>query len=529
MIFTSFSFIIFLTCVVVIYFLCPAKYRWTVLLIGSLIFYGMASKKFLPFIIATAAVSYLAARLMHKINADNTEKISHLEDKKEIQALKQKSQRDCRKIVTVAIIFIIGYLACTKFGNTVIEWLRQSSGNTEQPVLSAISIIVPLGISYYSFSTVGYMLDVYWKRYEPEKNFFKYLLYVIYFPHILQGPIARYNRLGIQFSQEHRFDYKRVCFGVQLILWGFFQKLVIADRLAIFINAVYKDYMNQCGSILFLATLLYAVQIYTDFAGCVNIARGTSQIFGIELEDNFRQPYFSQSVDEFWRRWHITLGAWFKDYLCMPITIAKPVKNLSKSVKDKFGLEASKKVTMMIALIAVWICTGVWHGTGLNYVAWGIWQGGIIIFSLLMEPLYVKTRKYLNIKDTAIEWKAFRILRTFILTGIIPRVIVRAGTLDAAWVIFGKFFRDLQISALWNGQVFNYGLSKIHFVIAVMAILILLIVSVLKENGISIRERIADMNIVVRWFIYIAAFYAVVLFGIYGPGYDASAFVYMGF
>lgn len=526
MIFTSFSFLLFLTCVTAGYFLCPVKHRWIVLLIASIIFYCLASVSFLPFILVTSAVSYLTAGFIQKENEACAAKVAATKDKAEIKSLKENCKKKCRRMMLTAVILIIGYLAVTKFGNTLISWLSLATGESS---FSAVSIIVPLGVSYYSFSTVGYVLDVYWKRYQPEKNFLKYLLYVMYFPHILQGPIARFDRLGVQFSKEHRFDYERFCFGIQLIVWGFFQKLVIADRVGIFVSAVYDDYADQYGVILLIATLFYAVQIYTDFAGCVNIAKGVSQIFGIEIENNFRQPYFSKSVDEFWRRWHMTLGAWFKDYLCMPVSVSKPVKNASKKIRKRFGSQAGKNVTTIAALIVVWICTGVWHGTGWNYVVWAIWQGGIIILSLLLEPYYDVAKSKLHINDASGFWKAFQMLRTFILTGIIPRVIVRASSLGAAWTIFRNFFADLNLSALFDGSLLNYGLTKVNFVIAIASIMVLIAVSLLKERGISIRESIGKMNIVVRWTIYIAAFYSVVILGIYGPGYDASAFVYMGF
>ena len=225
----------------------------------------------------------------------------------------------------------------------------------------------------------------------------------------------------------------------------------------------------------------------------------------------------------------MTLGAWFKDYLCMPVSVSKPVKDASKKIRKKYGSQAGKNVTTIAALIVVWICTGVWHGTGWNYVVWAIWQGGIIILSLLMEPYYDIAKSKLHINDASNGWKAFQMVRTFLLTGIIPRVIVRASSLGAAWTIFRNFFADLNVSALFDGSLLNYGLTEENFVIAIIAIVILIIVSVLKEKGISIRESIGKMNIVVRWAIYIVAFYSVVIFGIYGQGYDASAFVYMGF
>lgn len=535
MVFTSFSFLLFLICSVAVYFLCPVKFRWIVLLLASGVFYCFANVKFLPFIIVTAAISYLTARLIHKQNEKCVAQIAELDGEEDVKEkakmLKSKCKSKCRALVTLAIVLIIGYLGVTKFGKQFLDWMNTMLGDGGSPALSAITIIVPLGISYYSFSTVGYMLDVYWKRYEPEKNFLKYLLYVMYFPHILQGPIARYDRLGVQFSQEHRFDYKRVCFGAQLILWGFFQKLVIADRINIFVTAIYdnSNYTTQYGSVLLFATVLYAIQIYTDFAGCVNIARGVSQIFGIELENNFRQPYFAKSVDEFWRRWHMTLGAWFKDYVCIPVSVAKPVKNTAKFIRKRFGSGAGKNVTTIAALIVVWICTGVWHGTGTNYILWAVWQGGIIVLSLILEPVYGKAKKLFHINDNSVEWKGFQMLRTFILTGLIPRVIVRSAWVGGAFTIFKQIFTDFHVKALYDGTLLQCGLDGVNFWILFIAVIILIVTSVMKEMGISIRESISKMHIVVRWTIYIVAFYSVVIFGIYGPGYDASAFVYMGF
>lgn len=530
MLFTEFTFLLFLVGVIAAYFICPVKYRWTVLLIASVIFYAIAGVQFLPFIFLTATLSFFTAKRIHKENQDCAETVALLKgDKNAVKECKEASKRKCRGYMVTAVVIILAYLGYTKFGRTVINWMATAAGVSGDGFSAAAFVIVPLGISYYSFSTIGYVLDIYWKRYTPETNFLKYLLYVMYFPHILQGPIARFNKLGVQFSQEHRFDYKRVCFGMQLMMWGFFQKLFIADRLNLYVSAVFNDCANQYGVVLLIAIIFYAVQIYTDFSGCVNMARGMSQIFGIELEDNFRQPYFARSVDEFWRRWHITLGAWFKDYLCMPVSVSKTVKNASKAVRKKFGSEAGKHFITITALIAVWISTGVWHGTGLNYIIWAAWQCGIIVLSLLLEPTYAVVKKKLRINEDAFDWKVFQILRTFILTGIIPRIIVRSSSLENAWIFFRNMLSRTNLSALTDGTLFTFGMDEFNFVLSLVGIVVLFTVSVLKENGVSIRESIAQMNIVVRWAIYIGVFYTIIIFGIYGPGYDASAFAYMGF
>lgn len=527
--FVSFTFLGGFLFLVLIYFICPVKLRWLTLLIASIIFYCVSGIEYLPFILLTAFISYMTALLVDKNYRKLDEALSKIQDKDEIKQLKVKSKKKCKKLIIAAMVLIIGYLCYTKFAQKIINLFVMSFDSSLASGLSALTIIIPLGISYYTFSTVGYVLDIYWKRYPAEKNFLKYLLYVMYFPHILQGPIARYNRLGTQLCAEHHFDYKRVCFGAQLMIWGFFQKLVIADRLSIFVGAVYDDCENQPGSALLIATLFFAVQIYTDFAGCVNMARGMSQIFGIELEDNFRQPYFSTSVEEFWRRWHITLGAWFRDYLCMPVSVSAPVKKWSKAARKKWGNEAGKNVTTISALVVVWICTGLWHGTGLNYVIWGIWQGGIIILSVLMKDTFVKMKGYFHIDDESRDWRRFQLIRTFILTGIIPRVITRAPDLYAAADIFRSMFTRFDIWVLFNGSLYDYGLARPDFWLGVISIAVLFYISLLKERGVSIRETIAEKNIVIRWSIYLLAIMSVLIFGKYGSGYDAKSFVYMGF
>ena len=210
------------------------------------------------------------------------------------------------------------------------------------------------GISYYTFSSLSYLLDVYWKRVGYENNYFRFLLYLVYFPHILQGPIERYGRLGARLKGEFRFDYDRVVRGIQLILWGYFKKLVIADRIDIFITKVYEDYRYAGAYVLALSILLAVVYIYSDFSGCMDIARGISQIFGIELDLNFNHPFSSTSIVEFWRRWHISLTTWFRDYVYIPLGGSR--EGTGKTIRNLF---------------VVWLLTGIWHGANYTFIFWG--------------------------------------------------------------------------------------------------------------------------------------------------------------
>lgn len=522
MVFTSLKFLIFLLCTVIVYFICPSRIRWVVLLCASLVFYSISSVEYLPFILITSLISYFVALKISSIQDASVKSLEEAASSEEKKKIKANTKSKCKRYMIGALVIIIGYLMYTKFALKI--WKLFNSD-----VDTAFKVIVPLGISYYTFSTVGYVLDIYWKRYKAEKNFFRYLLYVSYFPHILQGPIARYDRLGFQFKEEHYFDYDRVTKGVQLMVWGFFQKLVIADRISPFVSDVLDNVKAHGGCLLLMAIGLYAVQLYADFDGCVNIARGMSQIFGIELEENFRRPYFSKSVDEYWRRWHMTLGAWFKDYLCMPVSVSGPVKNLSKSVRKKLGNTAGKKTTSVCAVIAVWICTGVWHGTGINYILWGVWQGGIIIFSMIMDEHFEKAKSKLKIKNDAYGWQGFQIIRTFILTAIIPRIITRANSLGDSARIVKRILVKPQFSEVFTGEVLSHGIDKLNMIVLIIAIVMWIVIAIIKEKGVSIRDTIAAKPLPIRWFIYMAGFYIIVIFGVYGPGYDASSFVYMGF
>ncbi len=494
--YTSFAFFLFVAASAAAYFLLPLKIRWAALLCASIGFYAAADLTCLPVLLAEAAVSFFGAKLIRG-GGD----------------LPDAPKR--RKVLLAVLIILIGVLAAVK----LVRYIRPD-----------IPLIMPVGLSYYTFSNIGYILDIYWKRYDAESNPLKYLLFVSFFPHILQGPIPRFDRLGHQLFEGHRFEYRRVTFGIQLILYGLFQKLVIADRLGIFVDAVFDDYQSQYGLVMLAAIFFYAIQLYMDFAGCVNIARGTAQIFGIELEENFRQPYFSTSVDEFWRRWHITLGAFFRDYVGMPVSVSKRVKRWSKSVRKSRGKEAAKHVSSLSAVAVVWLCTGLWHGTGLNYLIWALWQGGIIAFSIIMENRYKAMRNALHIRSDSRGFHLFQIARTFLLAGIIPRIITRAPSVGAAFVIIKHCFANSGLQQFHLGKgLEQYGWSRWHLAIAVTAMLIQLLISILKERGVMIRERIASLALPLRWLLYLMLLYSVVLFGIYGPGFDPKNFVYMGF
>lgn len=525
MTFLSGTFFIFIAASFLLYFVTPLSLRWLVLLAASLVFYAAAGVSKLPFLLAAALVVYAAARRMDAIYQSRETFFSeHKPERAEKRRLQQEDKKKCRRILTAALVLLLGMLLYSKAGNRIAEALARIAGG-ERP--DWFAVIVPLGISYYTFSAIGYLADVYWKRAQAETNFLKLLLFLAWFPQILQGPIARYGQLAAQLAQGHRFEPKRVCYGLQLALWGYFKKLVIADRLVIFINTVFDGYAQYSGVVFIAATLFSGLQLYCDFSGCMDIARGISQVFGVELEKNFDRPFLAESAAEFWRRWHITLGAWFRDYVYMPLVISPRLTKRVKQVKKAFGDRAGRALATAVPLACVWLLTGLWHGTGANYVAWGVYWGALIICSAVFAPELEKLTRLLRINTETESWRVIRMVRTYLLFSF-GRLLTVPGSLRATLEVIKRTISQRDIWSFFDGSLLEYGLDAKDFTLLAAAVLLMWGVGMMREKG-SVRERIAGYNLAVRWGIYYIAIFAIVVFGIYGPGYDSSTFLYMGF
>lgn len=488
---TSIQFFIFIVTLIVLYFIIPKKVRWVVLLVGSCYFYLAAGIKVFCVACVTVAVTYLAALRIEKATKDKKKK---------------------KFILSVAVIIVLAVLALTKISvhfGWEYSWL-----------------VVPLGISYYTFSLIGYLADVYWKKEKAETNYFKLLLFTLYFPKIIQGPIQKHKSIAAQLIEGHTFSYNNLCAGIQLAMWGYFKKLVIADRAVILVNSVLNEpdkYMEN-GAILAVAVALSAVQLYCDFSGYMDIVIGVSQIFGIELENNFKRPFFSKNSAEFWRRWHITLGAWFKDYVFMPLVISPKLIKFSTWVRTHAGKRAGKAMMNVIPLAVVWLLTGLWHGTGKDYLVWGAYWGIIIILSTVFAPEIKKFNQFLHINTEAPSWKLFQMIRTTVIfCG--GRLLTAPGSLRVSWNIFLAMVRSFHAWSLFDGTMYTLGLDKIDIQLLVLSIIILWIVGMLQERG-SIREKIAGWNALARWGFYAVAFVSIIMLGVYGAGYDASSFAY---
>lgn len=336
--------------------------------------------------------------------------------------------------------------------------------------------------------------------------------------------MERYDDLAMQLYEPHKFNYNNVKFGIQLMVWGFFKKMVIADRAGIFVNTVFADFAQYHGIEIFMAVALYTIQIYAEFSGCIDIVRGLAQVLGINMAENFKRPFFSKSVQEFWRRWHITLGTWLKDYVFYPVSFSGACIKLTEKAK-KLGKFVAKFVPAAFALFFVWFGNGLWHGASWKYVFYGLYYYIIMMLGLLFEPLFNKIITKLKINKEAWWYKLIQMTRTtlFVLIGML---IFRAHRLKDAFTMFMSMLNMDNIGMITNKALYSIGIKPADFMVIAVGVLIMLIISIIQEKGVNIRESIAKKNIFFRWILYYGILLSILIFGIYGPGYVASNFIY---
>jgi D-alanyl-lipoteichoic acid acyltransferase DltB (MBOAT superfamily) len=540
--YTSFNFILFVLAAVIVYFVFPwKKYRWTILLAASMIFYALAGYKYSAFIVFTAMSTFLIGLWLERVTNDasallKSKKTEWSRDEK--KAFKEKLKHRKRLIMTLALVLNFGVLAFLKYYNFFSGSLNDLLGAFKVDFsIPTLRLFLPLGISFYTFQTMGYIVDVYREKTAAEHNPFKFLLFVSFFPQIIQGPISIYDQLAHQLYESHDFDFTRFKHGCMLILWGFFKKLVIADRAVIAISAVTADYNAYNGTTLTFTILLYALQLYADFSGGIDISRGVAQIFGIDLTENFKRPYFSKDISEYWRRWHISLGAWMKNYVFYPVATSKLFLNASKKMKaTRFGKTAAgahiaKVLPTSVASLIVFLLVGIWHGASWKYVAFGVWNGGIIMLSILLQPVFDIIIAKLHINRACFPFRLFQMFRTFLVV-LVGYVFDVAPDFAAGMRTIGLFFTGQNFSE-GLAQIDTLGLNLTEYIVILVCTAVLFTVSVLQEKhepmGESIRILLDRRSFALRWAVILFGVLAVAILGVYGSGYNAADFVYMQF
>ena len=512
----SLTYLIFIIIIMFLYFGMPKKFQWTVLLAGSAVFYLSAGISCVGAILATIVSQYLLAAQLDRMNCRLESKLQESGlSRKEKTMLKKAGAAAKKKYVVFSVLINMGLLCFVKYTGVFFE---------------KIHILVPLGISFYTFKSLGYVIDVYRGKERAETNIFKFALFISYFPAIIQGPIDRYKDLAHQLYTPHFFDYRRVTFGMQRMLWGYVKKLVIAERVAVVVNEVFNNYgvKEYQGFIVFVGVFLYGIQIYADFSGGMDIVCGVSEVFGITLTENFRRPFMAGSVAGVWQRWHITLGAWFRNYLFYPLSLSKPFHDLGKKCRKVFGDKAGKAIPPGLASFTVFLIIGIWHGAGWKYVVYGIYQALFVSTGTLFEEGYARLRELCRINVNRTGWKLFQTLRTVLIITI-GRYFSRAADLEQATAMMKATLAQFNPWVFFDGTFYRLGLNEKNFRFMLFSIVILLSIDVLQEKNIRLRESLAGCNIVVRWGVYYAAILTVVIFGMYGAGYDAAGFIYQAF
>lgn len=521
----SIGFLIFVIIVCVTYFVAPKKVKWVVLLIASYVFYFTSSTKLIAFMIITTVSIYLAALKMNQIEEQAQIKGTDLE-KDEKKKIKEQTKKKKKIIIILTLLLNFGILVGLKYCNFI-------SGNINSILnmfhismeIPFMKIVLPLGISFYTLQATSYLIDVYRGKYKADKNLGRIALFVSFFPQIVEGPIGRYDRLAKQLYEPHFFDYTNAKYGIQLMAWGFFKKMVIADRAAILVDIVFANYTEYTGIVTILAIMLYTLQIYTEFSGCMDIVRGVAQILGIHLDKNFQRPFFSKSIQEFWRRWNITLGTWLKDYVFYSVSFSKVCMKITNAGKKVFKGHIGKLIPAAFALFFVWFSNGLWHGASWKYICYGLYYYAIMMIGMLFEPVGKKIIEKLKINIHTFSYRLFQIMRTtgFVFIGML---IFRSPNLKTAFVMLRSACSFSNIGMLFDGRIFSIGLQPGDYVILAVSIVLIIMVGLLQEKGYSIREKIAQQNLVFRWILYYGIFFAILLLGIYGAGYNVSSFIY---
>lgn len=496
-------FLLFVAVSVLVYYIVPHKFQWLVLLCFSYIYYLAGGVRYVGFILFSTLVTWGIALAVEKAEAGG-------------------SHKSARNFLVLGLILNFGMLGVIKYTNFMIENLNALFHMN----LRGMEILLPLGISFYTFQSSGYLLDVYWKRCDAERNPVKYALFVSFFPQILQGPIGRYSRLAHQLYEPHKFEGKNITRGFERILWGFFKKMILADWAAVFVDAIF-DNPDQYSGLAIFGVLFYTVQLYADFSGGMDVVIGIASMFGIELDENFKRPFFSISITDFWHRWHITLGTWMKDYVFYPVTLSKWMGKFGKWGKKVFGKKTGRTLPICLANLIVFFVVGVWHGAAWKYIVYGMYNGIIIAFSGLMAEHYRNWKKKFNITGKENWYHVFMIIRTFILVNI-SWFFDRADTVGQAFHMMKLSVTKFAPSQLLLIPAGKEGTAFTPYALVILAAgcIILFIVSVLQERGMKIREALAGFSLPVTVAIY---FCLLVSIGFFGSTAVARGFIYAQF
>ena len=498
MLFNSLEFFIFFPIVVLLYHCMPRRLKNIWLLICSYYFYMCWNAKYVLLLLFSTVITYCSGLGM--------EWVRH-------RAFSEEQKTRWKKwIVALSFLLNLSILFFFKYFNFAADMLGRAGMllgfQLQTPTLD---LLLPVGISFYTFQALSYTMDVYRGDIYAETNFFQYALFVSFFPQLVAGPIERSKNLLKQLAAPAKVTLDSLRNGLLLMIWGFFLKIVVADRIAIFVNTVYGNQLDYPGCYLIAATVLFAVQIYCDFSGYSTIAMGAAEFLGIHLMENFHAPYLSLSVADFWRNWHISLTSWFKDYLYIPLG----------GSRKGFGRKQVNK-------LLVFLVSGLWHGASLSFVVWGLLNGLYQVLGEVLQPVKDWAVKVLNLNRSSIGHKLLCMTGTFVLVDF-SWIFFRAESLSAAVSALRSMLFTYNPWVLVDGSLYDCGLDRKNFSVMLLSIAVLVFADIAKRRGIKIREVIAAQDYWCRCLVMIASICAILIFGIWGSGYDSAGFIYFQF
>jgi len=477
------------TCVV--YFLLPVKIKHYAILALNLLFSLSFDGVLFVYAIITIISTCVAGVLIEQ-NYNTCKAIVAAETditRERRNEIRLQYEQKAKILLISTLILNFGIWSVLKYTNFIIENINKLRLAMEMNECRYLELILPLGISFYTFQAMGYLIDVYRKKYAPEHSIVKIATFVTFFAHIMQGPFSRYDTLAPSLFADNKFSYDRMCEGCRRILWGLTKKMLIADKLGIAVDYYFANLRDYSGIYLCTAGLLYAFQLYADFSGYMDMACGACHIMGINLDENFERPFLAISVEEYWRRWHITLGTWFRDYVFYPVSFGKTAQKIGKASRKRYGARMGKLVPSYLALIFVWTITGLWHGAAWKYVVWGLLNLLIIVFSMQMEPAYDKIKCAIHADKHPGLWKLFMIVRTFIIISFL-RVMSRCTDLKECMWMYANTFKRANNIPLSVDSLFP-SMRTTEVMAAVFLCIVLMAVDLLEENDIwnTVKEK----------------------------------------
>lgn len=527
MLLVSYEFAAFLILLLAVYYLVPGRFQWLLLLAASYLFYASGGLFYLCYPLFTTLSAWIIARKIGRITRQSKAYIREQQmdrgQKREYNKMVKKRQR---RWMQLGLVLNFGILAVLKYANFVLANLNglfHFAGAELE--LSYVSWILPLGISYYTFQSMGYLIDVYYRKYEPEENLARFALFVSFFPQVIAGPISRFDQMKENLFASHGFEWQQVKEGAQRMLWGYFKKLVVADRIGPAVLTIIGAPETYDGIYVLFGMVGYTIWMYADFAGGIDIVLGVAQMFGIRLPENFDRPFFSRSLGEFWRRWHMTLMLWLREYIFFPVSTSRFAKKISELVNRLFGKEAGTKAPVYVGSIVVWLTAGIWHGASWNFVAWGMANCVVMLVSQELTGCYRSFHKKYAFSNRP-QYRCFEIIRTFLLFGCLE--MFEYYSFGKVFAMFWNMLTRARIGQIFDGRLAALGLSRADWLAAGLGILLMFGISVLQEKG-SVRKRLAQKPAVIQYAAVFGMFLVVLVAGVYGHGYDASQFIYNQF